>query len=44
LHVNPQVPVASHVAVAFAGAGHGLQLEPHDAGDVLSAQPVAQAW
>jgi hypothetical protein len=44
LHVNPQVPVESHVAVAFAGVGHGLQLEPHDAVDVLSAQPPPHAW
>jgi hypothetical protein len=44
LHTNPQAPVASHVAVAFAGAGQGLQLAPHAAGEALLTHAPEHSW
>jgi hypothetical protein len=44
LQVNPQL-VPSHVAVAFAGAVHGVQLaEPHVCTLVFSAQLDPHTW
>jgi hypothetical protein len=43
LHVKPQL-VPSHVAIAFAGGMHCVQLVPHDCVEVLSAQVPPQSW
>ena len=56
LHLKPQVPFELHVAVALAGAVHGVQLlVPHERGLLLdrhcplqlcvpSGQTPMQAW
>jgi hypothetical protein len=42
LHAKPQL-VPSHVADAFAGAGHAVHRVPHVAGEVLSTQDEPHA-
>lgn len=42
--MKPQSPPV-HVAVEFAGCGHGVQeVVPHDAGLVFEAQVLPHAW
>jgi hypothetical protein len=43
LHWNPHV-VPSHVAIALAGAVHGVQEVPQLATAVFEAQAFPQAW
>jgi len=42
-HVNPQL-VPLHVAIAFAGTGHGEHDEPHEFGDVFGRHCMPHAW
>jgi hypothetical protein len=42
-HVKPQVPLL-HVAIEPAGIGHGEQLVPHVATDVLLTHVPLQSW
>lgn len=41
--MKPQSP-AEQLAVAFAGAMHGVQLVPHDSGAVLLTQVPLHSW
>ena len=43
LHVNPH-SVPLHLAVAFAGAVHGVQLSPHDDTLSLRTHSLLQSW